>query len=340
MKNIKIVIVLLFCLLYSTGAIWSYIERTSDKKTQPATLAEAEDNVLRDPSDWRALENLGKLLWKDGSRRKALKAFQLAADANPRASYSQIVLGDHAEKQENYNDAMYHYEFVLQQRPEPRSITKILESIEKTVAGRRALREAIRNKPNWANSFFRPEDDYVLARRAKYLGEEKENDWGCQTITPIVHALMQREWRAEAEAVFYNQCQRSLTKSPIVDMNFTRVGGEDDPIVGWRRIPTGDVLISQREKGFVFSNRAPAPRPILTQPINLNAGRYTINFSDEELFAATVSCGSLTAKAPQPFRANPVTVPARACRDLALIVWLDANAVDAKLNNISISKTE
>ncbi len=344
-----------------TGLQSAFVERIVPLMWRANSLHKASDNALvtaspqvaldaasaavqADPSDYRAVGRLAFSYTRLGDADRALAAFHASDRRGWRDSITQAALFERAIALGNFSDAASHADALLRTNPRERMAQATLQSLEAFAGGRLALRDQLRGNPAWSQIFWSPDDPDTLLRRATYLSADRPDgkEWGCTRTRPLVRALLKREWRAQAEAVYANQCRTRLSSETIADSAFTALAGGKTPLLGWRVHPSGDVSlrgVTGKETALKVTNRASTARQILSQPVDLTDGNYNVMLDDAKHFAATLSCGSVTAQRPQ-FDTASRTLAALSCRTQTLSIWVRGGVTDAPLNNLSIARAD
>ena len=297
-----------------------------------AAVAAAEAALEADPAGHRSAALLGAAYRVAGRDAAAERAFAVSRQFGWRDPDTQGFWLEKRLAERDYAKAALHLDAILRRFPTLPNAQDQIAKFERDRAGQQALRERLAHEPPWSRTFWQPETEdreTVLRRRARYLGEARSGQWGCEQSRQLTAGLWERGLRRDSDRVMRTQCGRKIASGPIADPRFA-----NGARIGWRRHPSGDVAYREGEGGLVVRNRSSAARLVLSQPVALSEGSYRVSLSGAPEVAVSLTCGM--PQVPPPVGTSQ-TVSVPDCPDQTLGLWVRGGET-ATFSDITVAK--
>lgn len=282
----------------------------------------AEEAVRGDPLNPHAVGILGAAVLLTGDADRADRVFASAERLGWRSVVVQVRAFDRLVQAGRWHEAGRHLQALARAHPDLPVTRVLLERMEEEPAGRRALADMIRRRPNLALSYLAgPEaGDATLLTRAGWLANTPGVRIGCAAASPVADRLLQRGFRGPAEKLWRAQCEPAPL--PLVadgSLSGLANGAESRPF-GWTVHPSGDLslLVGSGRMPEVVS-QASAPRLVLSQPVALRAGIYKVQAGLGQRFRLSLDCGRY-ARRPVATTGDVLTAPD--CPHQTLGLWV------------------
>ena len=310
---------------------------------------EARSALLASPMDSRGAAILGSAALLAGEQSQARKALALALALNPRDVMGRIYGFERALGDEDVPEAAMHLDAILQATQGSIFDPDFIDRLEALPNGRQAIARRLKSNPLWAQAYLTAEgvEPQALVDRARFLADSGSQApvLGCAAVLPLARKLVQIRKRRMAERLWSAQCPDAEAPGTIADARFDAVGQDTASPFGWTRHNTGDVRVtslSGEDTRVELENRSSVSRPVLSQPLGLDAGRYRVTARvvgpGERRVAATLSCDVPRRPPISADRIDEggVTFELRDCADPLLVLWLRPGRGRVVLDRIAI----
>ncbi|MFA6219441.1 MAG: hypothetical protein WC692_06645 [Erythrobacter sp.] len=292
--------------------------------------------VLRDPLDARGLAFLASARLLAGDGAGAHRGFAISRRLGRREPLTQIYFLSSSVDRGDFEQAAFELDALLRSARSDAAVAQTYFSLlEQSEAGRRALGERLARNPRWAAIYLRAPgtDTDTLRARGNFLARADNGlgRLGCAATLPMIGELAQHNFRREAEALAARHCDRVARGGLLVDPQFLLFGDGEAGVLGWRRYNTGDVRVTRlagERARIELENRASVTRPVLAQPVALDAGAHMLKAKVDgpggERLMAAVGCG--VPERPRATRERidrqGLELTAPACDNQLLGLWL------------------
>ena len=310
--------------VFAAHAFRSQAARALQDGDWDGATAAAEQALARDPLDWRAPGYLVAASSGDGQVVKARRLARIAGKAGLRDALLQRFLAIEAIRAGNVDSAAVQLDILLRTQSHEVWPSDLVEALESRDIGGEALASRLSGQPQWTGRYLSgfaasPER---LVRRAGWLAQAGMDALGCETVEPMVLALLSDMRRRPAQDVWMRHCPGAAPVPPIADSRFAGLAdrGASGPF-GWQRVPSGDVIAQSGAGGLQLSSRASVARLVVTQPVDLPPAEYRIvveGTGTEGRIEAGIGCRN----AERPDGPADSRLRATDCSDQVLGLWI------------------
>lgn len=256
-------------------------------------LKVAEAALARAPLDPESPALLGLARLQTGDDRAAERAFVVAGKLGWRIPSTQAYWLDRALAANDYTVAAMRLDALLRQRPALVDERSLLDPLERNPAGQEALAARLLARPGWLAAYLSRVaglDRGRLLQRATVMEALAQRGVaaGCESVAPLVAALIDNAAVVEAHAVWRRHCpgaSAGLVHDP-------RLAGatidQDRSQFAWVFLGHADVslvLESAAQPGarqLSIDSTAASPRLVVRQLVLLRPGSYRLSWRSAE----------------------------------------------------------
>lgn len=295
----------------------------------------AREAISASPYDARGSAMLGAARALQGDAGGAETAFALAARLGHREPLTQAYWFASRLRAGEAEAAADHLDAILRSRRDFAPAQSYLGMLEASPEGRRALAEKLRSNALWSDRYLAAHSLPVetLRARASFLAgtQGAVPQIGCERIEAMLRELAKRGFRGEADRLAAAQCPRLAPGGPIADPEFEALGADQPVPFGWRRHASGDVRASRLsgDRARVeLENRSSVTRLVLSQPVALPQGDYTLSAKVDgpggQRVAVSLDCGVPRRPALRGERVDGEgwRIESTSCDNAVLGIWL------------------
>ena len=297
----------------------------------------AREGLAVTPGEARGAGQLGVASTMAGDIRLAKEAFAVSRRLSSREPGPMLAGAAAALRERDFAEASEAIEALLRSQPNLPGLATLIAVSSRTAEGRRNLGARFAHGPEWMSSILPTAPDTVIFALAPVFSGEDifDTSLGCDAIVPLVERLIERGRPADALLVRDTHCSVADREGQLVDADFARLAnGDATSPFGWRKIARGDVSLRFKEarSGPIIeaTNRASVSRALLTQPVRLEPGRYTLGLetgdAGHRLFWR-LRCGKsgLVFDAMATGGAAVLEIP-ESCEDQEISLWVGPGA--------------
>ena len=215
----------------------------------------------------------------------------------------------------------------------------LLNYLDASTQGRRAILSYLSTaSPGWSAWYWGTEADPALVRDRAEAVVQSGLGFDCGVVAGPARRLYGDGWRGDAERLWRAHCGANTVASPVADPSFETVAGGGDSPFRWSVHRSGDVTLRATGDGIELRNRAATQRLVLSQPVDLAAGRYALRTVPEttgDAINLSLDCGTVPLR---PARSNPAAA-VDTCERQVLGLWVAPRA-ELTLRRVALQKVE